>query len=258
MKSSNGKTEKGGWLGLVIFLLVEIAAALLFNIPWIILREKIAFADEDVTAFSPVISSFYIGILLLGLIILWIVISLARAGGHRKTKNGATYAVPMKKSGRISGRRVIVIILVIAMLLPMLLGICWRKSLTCENSVKFYSPFGNCTAVYEPQDIEKVEIYARDPEWWIGILSARRIRESVFGIKLTFTDGKTAKFEKYYFKGGMKDGMPDRMLDQMAEIKALVPNENFSSSGTEKISRALNGLNYEQRMKLYKLFDEER
>ena len=140
MKSSNGKTEKGGWLGLVIFLFAEIAAALLFNIPWIILREKIAFADADVTAFSPVISSFYIGILLLGLIILWIVISLARAGGHGKTKNGATYAVPMKKRDRISGRRVIVIILVIAMLLPLLLGICWRKSLTCENSVKFYSP----------------------------------------------------------------------------------------------------------------------
>lgn len=268
MKSSNGKTEKGGWMGLVIFLLAEIAVALLFNIPWIILREKIAFADADVTAFSPVISSFYIGILLLGLIILWIVISLVRAGEHRKTKNSVTYAVPMKKSGRklhgnsrarfnISGRRVIVIILVVAMLLPMLLGICWRKSLTCENSVKFYSPFGNCTAVYDPQDIEKVEIYARDPERWISILSAQRIRESVFGIKLTFTDGKTAKFEKYYFKGGMKDGMPDRMLDQMAEIKALVPSENFSSSGIEKISRALNGLNYEQRMKLYKLFSEE-
>ena len=103
-----------------------------------------------------------------------------------------------------------------------------------------------------------MKIYARDPEWWISILSERRIRESVFGINLTFTDGKTAKFEKYYFKGGMKDGMPDRMLDQMAEIKALVPNENFSSSGIEKISRVLNGLNYEQRMELYKLFGEER
>lgn len=56
----------------------------------------------------------------------------------------------------------------------------------------------------------------------------------------------------------MKDGMPDRMLDQMAEIKALVPSENFSSSGIEKISRVLNGLNYEQRMELYKLFGEER
>lgn len=265
MRTSRSKTEKGGWVWSVVSVVAVLVAGLLLIYPWLTLREKIAFADSDVTAFYPMVSSFCIVIPIAGLIILWLVISFGKADKYQKAKKHSTvYTTSAKKSSynlprktktglNFTSYRVIIVALVIVIILPYALGICWRKSLTNENLVKFYSPFGNCTAVYEPKDIEKVEMYTKEPPF----LLARHTTEHTFGIKPTFTDGKTAKFEKYYFKGNMKDGMPDRMLDQMAEIKALVLSESFYSTGTKGLSHALNGLNNEQAKKLYKLFCED-
>lgn len=140
-------------------------------------------------------------------------------------------------------------VLIILMLCSAFFGFNGRKSLHDDGSIHIYNSVGRETAVYNTDDIEKIELNAR----WLRV--GKHGRRWTFGINF-YTEDENFWYEcrdfSYDGLGSVNSAL--RGMSEMKEIYSGTPIEIIGVENLETVTDEL-GLYEPQRLLLYELFE---